>query len=62
MYRVSRLLRRLADQGRAVLVITHDLELIARACDRVLHMDGGRVTEQARMADEFDAIREMMGS
>lgn len=62
MHRVARLLRRLADQGRAVLVITHDLELIARACDRVLHMDGGRVTEQARVADEFDAIREMMGS
>lgn len=62
MHRVARLLRRLADQGRAVLVITHDLELIARACDRVLHMDGGRVTERARVADEFDAIREMMGS
>ena len=62
MHRVARLLRRLADQGRAVLVITHDLELIACACDRVLHMDGGRITEQARVADEFDAIREMMGS
>ena len=62
MHRVARLLRRLADQGRAVLVITHDLELIACACDRILHMDGGRITEQARVADEFDAIREMMGS
>ena len=43
-------------------MITHDLELIACACDRILHMDGGRITEQARVADEFDAIREMMGS
>jgi hypothetical protein len=25
-------------------------------------MDGGRITEQARVADEFDAIQEMMGS
>lgn len=62
MHRVARLLRRLADRGRAVLVITHDLELIACACDRVLHMDGGRITEQAQVADGFDAIREMMGS
>jgi ABC transporter related protein len=43
-------------------VITHDLELIACACDRVLHMDGGRITEQAQVTDGFDAIREMMGS
>jgi len=60
--RGARLLRRLADRGRAVLVITHDLELIACACDRVLHMDGGRITEQAQVTDGFDAIREMMGS
>ncbi len=62
MHRVARLLRRLADQGRAVLVITHDLELIACACDRILHMDGGRIVGQARVADEFGAIRAAMGS
>ena len=30
-------------------MITHDLELIACACDRALHMDGGRVVGRARV-------------
>lgn len=59
MRRVARLLRRLAAQDRAVLVITHDLELIACACDRVLHMDGGRVVGGAGVREDFDAVRAM---
>ena len=59
MRRVARLLRRLAARGRAVLVITHDLELIACACDRVVHMDGGRVVGRAGVRQDFDAVRAM---
>ena len=59
MRRVARLLRRLAARGRAVLVITHDLELIACACDRVLHMDDGRVVGRAGVRQDFDAVRAM---
>ena len=59
MRRVARLLRRLAARGCAVLVITHDLELIACACDRVLHMDGGRVVGRAGVRQDFDAVRAM---
>ena len=59
---VARLLGRLAAQGRAILVVTHDLELIACACDRVLHMDGGRVVGQASVRDDFDAVRVMTGA
>ena len=62
MRRVARLLGRLAAQGRAILVVTHDLELIACACDRVLHMDGGRVVGQASVRDDFDAVRTMTGA
>ena len=62
MRRVARLLDRLAAQGRAILVVTHDLELIACACDRVLHMDGGRVVGQASVRDDFDAVRTMTGA
>lgn len=62
MRRVARLLGRLAGQGRAILVVTHDLELIACACDRVLHMDGGRVVGQASVRDDFDAVRAMTGA
>ena len=42
-----------------MLVITHDLELIACACDRALHMDGGRVVGRAGVRQDFDAVRAM---
>ena len=37
MQRIARLLGRLADQGCAILVVTHDLELVARVCERALY-------------------------
>ena len=39
MMQVGALLRRLADDGKAVLVVTHDEELAAGWCDRVLDLD-----------------------
>ena len=38
------LLRREAGEGRAVIVTLHDLSLAARYCDRVLVLEGGRLT------------------
>ena len=35
--------RRFAEQGAAVMVILHDLNLAARYCDRLLLLDAGRV-------------------
>ncbi|TFF03533.1 heme ABC transporter ATP-binding protein [Pseudomonas sp. BCA14] len=35
-------IRRFADQGAAVLVILHDLNLAARYCDRILLLENGR--------------------
>ena len=40
MEQVGLLLRGLADRGACVLVITHDEELAASACDRVVMLDG----------------------
>jgi energy-coupling factor transport system ATP-binding protein len=40
MRRVAMLIRRLALQKKLVFVVTHDVEFIARACTRVLHLDG----------------------
>jgi iron complex transport system ATP-binding protein len=37
------LLRELADAGRAVLVVLHDLNLAAEYCDRVVLLESGRV-------------------
>jgi len=37
------ILRQLRDEGRAVLLVTHDAELVARAADRVVLLDRGRI-------------------
>ena len=41
--RVSELIRSLADDGRIVFVITHDRELVARCCTRIIQLVDGRV-------------------
>lgn len=61
MRRIARLLRRLADQSRALLVVTHDLELVACACDRVLCVEGGTICASAAVAEQFDLVKELMG-
>lgn len=43
MRQVARLLDELARQGRTVLVVTHDVELLAQCCDTLLLIDGGQV-------------------
>lgn len=61
MQRIARLLGRLADQGCAILVVTHDLELVARVCERALCVKGGRVCAQITVSKQFDLMKEMMG-
>ncbi|HEX2047280.1 MAG TPA: ABC transporter ATP-binding protein [Acidimicrobiales bacterium] len=41
----------LRDEGRTVLVVTHDMEEAERLCDRVAMLDGGRVVALGRPAD-----------
>ncbi len=41
------------DQGMSVILITHDLGVIAESCDEVVVMYGGRVVEQASVYDLF---------
>ncbi|WP_171168897.1 ABC transporter ATP-binding protein [Streptomyces sp. I05A-00742] len=49
--RFTALVRRLADEGRAVVVATHDVEFVARAADRVLVMAEGDVVADGPTAD-----------
>ena len=48
------LLRRLKrEMGMALLLITHDLGVVAEMCDQVVVMYAGRIVEQARAAELF---------
>ncbi len=51
---ILELLARLrADRGMALLLITHDLGVVAEVCDRVLVMYAGQVVESAGVEDLF---------
>ncbi|MCE9638361.1 MAG: ABC transporter ATP-binding protein [Planctomycetes bacterium] len=52
---VFALLARLRDAGRAIVVVTHDLDLAARACDRLLLIARGEVIAHGAPRDVLTA-------
>ena len=46
MKQVSKLLKDLKQAGKTILIISHDLELLLRTCDYVLHVVGGQVKDE----------------
>lgn len=57
MQQVACLIRCLAAEGRVVLVVTHDLEFIACACDRAIELSGGVAAASYDVEEDIDAIR-----
>jgi peptide/nickel transport system ATP-binding protein len=48
--RVLRRLRTLREQGMSILLVTHDLGVVAAVADRVLVLDQGGIVEQGEAA------------
>ena len=44
-----------SETGTAIILVTHDLGVVARLCDRVVVLYGGRVMEEASAETLFDA-------
>jgi polar amino acid transport system ATP-binding protein len=49
------LMRSLADEGRTMLVVTHEMGFARDAADRIIFIDHGRVVENGRASDFFRA-------
>ncbi len=52
MVRLAALIRRLADSGRVVFLVTHDYEFVCRTCTRVLHLAGGTIADDLAVTEE----------
>ena len=43
---VLEVIRELADEGRTMLIVTHEIQFAAEVSDRVIFMDGGQIVEE----------------
>jgi polar amino acid transport system ATP-binding protein len=43
---VLKVMRELANEGRTMLIVTHEIQFAAEISDRVIFMDGGQIVEQ----------------
>jgi polar amino acid transport system ATP-binding protein len=43
---VLRVIRQLAEEGRTMIIVTHEIQFACEVADRVIFMDGGRIVEE----------------
>jgi polar amino acid transport system ATP-binding protein len=43
---VLRVMRQLAEEGRTMVIVTHEIQFAGEVSDRVIFMDHGRIVEQ----------------
>jgi len=54
---VVRVIKLLADEGRSMILVTHDLDLVRSVADRVIFLHLGRIEEEGPVAEVFGATR-----
>ena len=63
MLAVSSTLKKLAEQGKTLLVITHDPEFILNSCQSIVRLEHGKIVEQYPLAgNEKRLIKMMIGA
>ena len=55
---VLEVMKRLAQEGMTMVVVTHEMGFAREAADRVVMMDGGKIIEEGTPADFFNNPRE----
>jgi ABC-type polar amino acid transport system ATPase subunit len=48
---VLRVMRQLAEEGRTMVIVTHEIQFAGEVSDRVIFMDQGRIVEQGKPRD-----------
>jgi len=52
MKRVSKLLQKLADESKTILVTSHDYEFLMATCSHICHLDNGNVKDYFALSEE----------
>lgn len=62
MVKLCKIISKMKNKTYYTLIIIHDLELILRACHRVIHMENGRVKDAYALDDKgIDKLKEYFG-
>ena len=55
---VLNVIRKLADEGVTMIVVTHEMGFARQVSDRIIFMDAGQIVESGTPSDIFDATKE----
>ena len=53
--RLMKMWKRWQEHGIGILLVTHDVELVARSCERVLVMDKGTIVSEGKTVEVLGA-------
>lgn len=59
VHEVLKVIEELADEGRTMLIVTHEIAFARDVADRVMFLDGGRIVEEGPAREVITAPREV---